>query len=88
MKVKLIGKAHREGISTRTGKPYNIITLHCMGTARNVEGQAVMHVTLNGAEHPYDQLPAGSECVVEYDSTGALVDFQPIAGPANNGGAR
>lgn len=86
MKVKLLGKSHREGVSAKTGKPYNIHTLHCVGTARNVEGQAVMVVTVGGAEYPYEGLKIGGEYVVEYDATGALVDFAPAGGAPQAGG--
>ena len=90
MKVKLLGKSHRDGISAKTGKPYNINSLHCVGSARNVEGQAVMVVTVNGAEHHYEELKIGGEYVVEYDATGALVDFAPApsTGTPNAGGGR
>ena len=90
LKVKLLGKSHRDGISAKTGKPYNINSLHCVGSARNVEGQAVMVVTVNGAEHPYEALKIGGEYVVEYDATGALVDFAPApsTGTPNAGGGR
>lgn len=87
MKVKLLGKSHREGVSAKTGKPYNIHTLHCVGTARNVEGQAVMVVTVGGAEYPYESLKIGGEYVVEYDATGALVDFAPAGGASQAGGS-
>ena len=62
----------------------------CVGSARNVEGQAVMVVTVNGAEHPYEELKIGGEYVVEYDATGALVDFAPApsADTPNAGGGR
>lgn len=86
MKIKVLGKTHREGISSKTGKPYNINSLHCVGTARGVEGQAVMVVTLNGAEYPYAGLKVGAEYVVEYDATGALVDFAPAASGAPTSG--
>lgn len=74
MKVKLLGKSHRDGISAKTGKPYNINSLHCVGSARNVEGQAVMVVTVNGAEHPYEELKIGGVCggVRRYRGTGGF----------------
>ena len=87
MKVKLLGKSHRDGISAKTGKPYNINSLHCVGSARNVEGQAVMVVTVNGAEHPYEELKIGGEYVVEYDATGVGAEggFPPLFRLGNEG---
>jgi len=42
MKITVIGKAHLQGTSKKTGNPYNFIQLHYNGPARNVVGLAAM----------------------------------------------
>ena len=73
-----MGKSHREGISKKNGKPYNMHTLHCAGNARDVEGQAVLNITLSGNDFPYDKLNIGNEYIAEYDSEGKLLDFHAV----------
>ena len=52
MKIKVIGKAHLEGTSKKTGKPYNLNQLHYVGKAQGVEGDAAMTMTLPSAPMP------------------------------------
>ena len=42
MKIKVIGKAHLEGASKRTGKEYNFNQVHYTGPDRGVEGLAAL----------------------------------------------
>lgn len=79
MKIKLTGKSHREGTSSRTGRAYNLNIAHYLTTVRGVEGQAAQTVTLDGNEYPYDTLVIGGEYLIDYDASGHLVDFVPVA---------
>lgn len=40
MKIKVIGKAHFEGTSKKTGNEYNFHQIHYIGKSRGVEGDA------------------------------------------------
>ena len=86
MKVKLMGKNHREGTSSKNGRAYNINIIHYLATVRGVEGQAAQTATLDGVEYPYETLSIGAEYVIDYDASGHLIDFAPAAkvqGPGN-----
>lgn len=85
MKIKLAGKAHREGTSTKTGRNYNINIIHYLASVRGVEGQAAQTATLDGVEYPYDTLIVGGEYVIDYDAGGHLVDFAPATKPQGQG---
>lgn len=88
MKIKLLGKTHREGTSARTGRAYNLNIIHYLTTVRGVEGQAAQTATLDGVEYPYESLVIGNEYAIDYDAGGHLVDFAPITkaqGSSGNG---
>lgn len=78
MRITITGRAHMDGVSTKTGKPYNIHRIHCLGTQRGVEGQAAIVLTLDGAEYPYDKLRVGGEYIADFDSDGKLIDLTPV----------
>ena len=86
MKVKLTGKTHREGTSSKTGRNYNINIIHYLTTIRGVEGQAAQTATLDAIEYPYDTVVVGAEYAIDYDAGGHLIDFAPVSkaqGPGN-----
>lgn len=47
MKIKVIGKAHREGVSKKSGNPYNFNQVHYNGPDRGVEGMAALTLNLD-----------------------------------------
>lgn len=47
MKIKVYGKAHMEGTSKKTGKPYNFNQIHYLSPARGVEGLAAQTLNLD-----------------------------------------
>ena len=53
MKIKVIGKAHLEGKSKRTGKEYNFNQVHYTGPDRGVDGLAALTLTLDPSLIPY-----------------------------------
>lgn len=85
MKIKIIGKNHREGVSSKTGRAYNINIVHYIGTAKDVEGQAAMTMTLDGAEYPYATLVIGGDYIADYDGSGSLLTLTPIGKDATAG---
>lgn len=75
MKIKVYGKAHIEGVSKKTGNPYNLTVLHYLGKARGVEGQAAMTLMLDAFSFPLSSIVVGSEYNVEFDQRGYPVEF-------------
>ena len=75
MKIKVYGKAHLEGVSKKSGNPYNLTVLHYLGKARGVEGQAALTLMLDAFEFPLSSINVGSEYNVEFDQRGYPVEF-------------
>ncbi len=80
MKIKVIGKAHREGTSKRTGNDYNFNQVHYNAPARGVEGIAAKTFSLDPGAFPYGSIQVGSEYNVEFDERGYVVAFEPVKG--------
>ena len=78
MKIKVYGKAHMEGTSKRTGKPYNFNQIHYLAPARGVEGLAAQTVSLDPALYPFSSIALNGEYNVEFDNRGYPVDFAPV----------
>lgn len=77
MKIKVLGKAHLEGVSKKTGNPYNFNQIHYLGKARGVEGQAALTATLDPIDYPYSSIQIGVEYNMEFDGRGYIVEFTP-----------
>lgn len=77
MKIKVIGKAHLEGTSKKTGKPYNLNQLHYVGKAQGVEGDAAMTMPLDLTFCPYAAIIVGGEYDVEFGPHGRVMNFTP-----------
>lgn len=75
MKIKVIGKNHRKGISNKNGKPYDFIEVHYNGPARGVEGLGALTLCLDPQTYPYDSITVGGDYIVEFDNTGYPLDF-------------
>ena len=78
MKIKVLGKAHREGVAKRTGNPYNCIQLHYLGKENGVEGQAACVLNLDPSMYPYDSIAIGKEYNVEFNQRGYVAEFAPV----------
>lgn len=79
MKITVIGKAHLEGKSKRTGNEYNFNQVHYIGLAHGVEGQAALTVNLDPGVVPYGSIRVGAEYHVEFDNRGYCVTFDPVS---------
>lgn len=75
MRIKVYGKAHLEGVTKKTGKPYNFNQVHYLGKARNVTGQAAMTLGLDSRDYPIDRIEVGKEYDVEFDQRGYAIGF-------------
>ena len=79
MKIKVIGKAHLEGTSKKTGKPYNFNQVHYTGKAYGVEGLAAKTLMLDPVSYPIIAIQVGVDYNVEFDDRGYVVDFSPVS---------
>ena len=78
MKIKVIGKAHLQGVSKKTGNPYDFIQVHYNGRARGVEGLAALTLSLDPRDFPYADVVVGGDYNVEFDNRGYIVEFLPV----------
>ena len=78
MTVKVIGKAHLQGVSKKTGNPYDFIQIHYNSRARNVEGLAALTLNLDPNEYPFADVVVGGEYNLELDNRGYIVEFSPV----------
>ena len=77
MKIKVIGKAHREGVSKQSGNPYNFNQVHYNGPDRGVEGMAALTLNLDPSLLPYADIKIGGEYEVDFGPRGYVVSFTP-----------
>ena len=68
MKIKAIGKAHREGTSKKTGAAYDFLQVHYNGPDRGVEG-------LDPSLIPYADIKLNAEYEVDFGPRGYVVGF-------------
>jgi len=78
MKIKVVGKAHLQGTSKKTGNPYDFIQVHYLGRARGVEGDAALTVSLDSSVYPFEKIPVPRDAVLEFDGRGYPVEFTPV----------
>lgn len=56
MKIKVVGKAHLQGTSKKTGNPNDFIQVHYLGLAPSVLGDAALALNLDPNMHPYKKI--------------------------------
>ena len=78
MKIKVIGKAHLEGKSKRTGNDYNFNQVHYTGPDKGVEGIAALTLFLDPGIIPYADIKLNAEYDVEFNNRGYVVGFTPV----------
>lgn len=78
MKIKVIGKAHLEGVGKRTGKEYNFNQVHYTGLDRGVEGLAALTLSLDPSLIPYVDIKLNAEYEVDFGPRGYVVSFTPV----------
>lgn len=78
MKIKVYGKAHMEGTSKKTGRPYNFNQIYYLAPARGVEGLAAKTLNLDPAFYPLASISVNADYNVEFDDRGYPVDFAPV----------
>lgn len=79
MKITVIGKAHREGTSKKTGKPFSFNEVHYTVPDRGVDGLAAKSINLDSSFCPYGSIQVGGTYNLEFNERGFMVDFAPVA---------
>lgn len=82
MRVKIVGKVHREGISKKSGRAYAFNEVHYTAPARGILGEAAKTVTMDADVFPFESIAPGIY-EMEFDDTGrpvALTPLQPVPG--------
>lgn len=77
MKIHIVGKVRRSGVSKKTGRPFDFVELHYTSVVKGVEGQAAKTTIIDPALYPYDQISAGSYDI-QFDDKGAPLSLAPI----------
>lgn len=78
MKIHIIGKSHLEGVSKKTGRPYNFNQVHYNSPSRGVEGLAAMVQAIDPAIAPIDMIRVGCDYDIEFDQRGFVIGFEPV----------
>ena len=78
MKIKVIGKAHFEGTSKKSGNAYNFNQIHYIGKSRGVEGDAALTLSLDPVAYPMASIKVGGMYDVDFDQRGYVVSFAPV----------
>ncbi|MEA5039131.1 MAG: hypothetical protein VB086_04760 [Clostridiaceae bacterium] len=77
MTITVIGKAHLEGTSRKSGKPYNLNQVHFNNKQRGVEGLAAQAIMIDPSIAPFDGIAVGAKYVVDFDQHGYVTAFEP-----------
>lgn len=75
MKIKVVGKAHLQGVSKKTGNPYDFIQIHYQGRVRGVIGDAALTASLDPVLVNYEGLHVPCDAILEFDGRGYPVEF-------------
>lgn len=77
MTIMVVGKQHLEGISKKSGKPFNFYSIHYTAPARGVIGEAALTLTLDPNHYDFNSIVVPGEYDVEFDRSGYVVGFLP-----------
>lgn len=83
MKITIVGKEHRVGVS-KAGRNYDFIVVHFVSPSKDVIGQAAQTLTMGPEMFPFDSLATGLYDA-EFDNRGTLLSLAPVQAhpPAN-----
>lgn len=81
MRITVIGKAHLEGTSKKTGRDYNFYQIHFTGPARGVEGLAAQTISIDPTVVPYTSIEVNAPYDAQFDHRGYCIEFTRITRP-------
>lgn len=77
MKIKLVGKVHRSGISKKSGNKYDFVEIHFVAPARGVIGEAAQTMTMDPEIYPFENITPGVYDV-QFDNRGTPLSLTPV----------
>ena len=78
MKVTVIGKSRKQGVSKKTGELYDICNAYVTHPLRGAEGLVAEKVFLNPEQYDFAGIQIGKSYNLDFDANGYLVDFSLI----------
>lgn len=78
MKVLVVGKEHRSGVSKKNGNPYDCTVAHIQYKRNKVEGMATEMVWLDTGAFAPDTIVVGKQYNLERDGGGYIVAFEQV----------
>lgn len=78
MIVEIIGKEHREGVSQRTGREYNLNVVHFIGPDRGVIGSKGLEVILEPDLYPLESIEVGARYDIQFGLRGVVQNFTKV----------
>lgn len=78
MKVSVIGKFRKKGVSRKTGELYDICNVYVTHPLKGAEGLVSERVSLNPELYDYDGIQIGKSYNLDYDSNGFMMDFSIV----------
>ena len=77
MRIKIVGKVHRSGVSKKSGNAYDFVELHVVLPKRGVIGEAAQTVTTDSTVYPFERIAPGIYDA-EFDNNGNLLSLAPV----------
>ena len=78
MKVTVIGKFRKQGVSRKTGEVYDICNAYVTHPLRGAEGLVSEKLFLSPEQFDVDGIQIGKAYNLDYDSNGFVMDFSLI----------
>lgn len=78
MIVEIIGKQHREGVSKKSGNPYNFNVVFYVGADRGVIGSRGQEILLEPDLFPLDDIQVGARYDIQFGPRGSVVNFSRV----------
>lgn len=73
--VTILGKEHRKGKSSKTGRDYDFSVIHFASGQRYVEGEAALNKIVGSDILTYDKIFVGTKYQIDTDFDGNIVSM-------------
>lgn len=78
MKIKVIGKQHKQGVSQKTNNAYDFSIVHYVGSSPWVEGECGQSMNVDPSLMPYAAIKIGSTYDVSFGPYNRITDFVEV----------
>lgn len=75
MIVTILGKEHRKGKSSKTGRDYDFTVIHFAAKQRYVDGEAALTKIIGSEVLSFDRIIVGTKYQIEPDFDGNIVSM-------------